>query len=239
MNDKETGYFLAKCNHQRQQLVDFMAWEFRQLLAIQQNILTAVGLPCFDGPMVDTSIISIQAKICSVMHSAFCVRVKMGQDTHVKMLSKIRDKLHAEKLNPPVVPQPRSSRDSQPGRSFKQPRLGRSTVQKPPKPLYGRKPFQQNYDPRNISHQPQYHQPPIQMYRPPNTGTIYSHPPPPLHNAQQPMGAHVLPPMMLSIPPPIISQRDYPRQQQTQQVRDQQNNHFPARLSSSAANAAS
>merc|ERR1712194_616701 len=36
MNDKETGYFLAKCNHQRQQLVDFMAWEFRQLLAIQQ-----------------------------------------------------------------------------------------------------------------------------------------------------------------------------------------------------------
>lgn len=87
-NEQERNQFAMQCAVQREQLLAFSAWEFRKLLYMQQIILSSAKLPCFDGPSVDSSSITAQAKVCSILHSAFYLRARVGEDNHVKMLTK-------------------------------------------------------------------------------------------------------------------------------------------------------
>ncbi len=87
-NEQERNQFAMQCTVQREQLLAFSAWEFRKLLYTQQIILSSAKLPCFDGPSVDSASITAQAKVCSILHSAFYLRARVGEDNHVKMLSK-------------------------------------------------------------------------------------------------------------------------------------------------------
>lgn len=100
MNENERNDFIANCNQQRLQLYFLLAWEFRQLLAVQQQILTDVGVPQFDGPTVNESTISIQANVCSFLHSAFFLRLRIGEERHLKMLRSQESKLSSMKPIP-------------------------------------------------------------------------------------------------------------------------------------------
>jgi len=93
INESERNDFIAKCNQQRQHLIDYIAWQFRELLAVQQQLLTKAGLPSFDGPTVDASIIALQANVCSFMHSAFYLRARIGEKQHVAMLNSQESRL--------------------------------------------------------------------------------------------------------------------------------------------------
>ena len=87
-NDKERNSFEAQSEAQRNQLLSSIAWEFRKLLYTQQIILASAKLPGFQGPTVDSSTIAFQSKVCSVMHSAFYLRARVGETSHVNMLNK-------------------------------------------------------------------------------------------------------------------------------------------------------
>jgi len=87
-NDKERNSFEAQSEAQRNQLLASIAWEFRKLLYTQQVILASAKLPGFQGPTVDSSAIAFQSKVCSVMHSAFYLRARVGETSHVNMLNK-------------------------------------------------------------------------------------------------------------------------------------------------------
>lgn len=86
-----------QCTVQREQLLAFSAWEFRKLLYTQQIILTSAKLPYFGGPTVDSASITAQSKVCSILHSAFYLRARVGGENHVKMLTKQLESL--EKLS--------------------------------------------------------------------------------------------------------------------------------------------
>jgi len=88
-NDMERKEFMHQCNMRRQMLLDQIAWDFRYLLATQQQILTKAKLPYFNGISVDHDVIMSQARVCAVLHSAFYVRNKVGEDAHVKPLKKL------------------------------------------------------------------------------------------------------------------------------------------------------
>lgn len=104
INDNERNEVMATWNQRQQQLLDNIAWEFRKLLAMQQNILTAAKLPGFYGATVEAPAIVMQSKICSVMHSAFFLRTRVGEAAHATMLSNLEDKLSKEKVTPPPPP---------------------------------------------------------------------------------------------------------------------------------------
>ncbi|KAK1741694.1 hypothetical protein QTG54_007267 [Skeletonema marinoi] len=87
-NEQERNQFIMQCTVQREQLLAFSAWEFRKLLYTQQIILSSAKLPYFDGPSVDSASINVQAKVCSILHSAFYLRARVGEENHVKMLTK-------------------------------------------------------------------------------------------------------------------------------------------------------
>ncbi|KAL7548607.1 hypothetical protein ACHAWF_011879 [Thalassiosira exigua] len=87
-NEKERNSFNAQAEAQRDQLLAASAWEFRKLLYVQQILLTSAKLPGFDGPTVESSAIAFQSKVCSVMHSAFYLRARVGETSHVNMLNK-------------------------------------------------------------------------------------------------------------------------------------------------------
>ena len=86
MNDNARQEFRTTCGHQRQNLLSGIAWEFRQLLAVQQQVLTKMKVPGFDGPTVDAEALDLQARICSYLHSAFYLRSRVGVEPHVNML---------------------------------------------------------------------------------------------------------------------------------------------------------
>lgn len=86
MNENARSEFQNTCGQQRQGLLTGIAWEFRNLLYIQQQILTKMKVPGFEGPTVDPSTIDLQARICSYLHSAFFIRSKVGEEPHVTML---------------------------------------------------------------------------------------------------------------------------------------------------------
>ena len=65
-----------------------IAWEFRKLLYTQQILLASAKLVGFQGPTVDSTVITFQSKVCSVMHSAFYLRARVGETSHVNMLNK-------------------------------------------------------------------------------------------------------------------------------------------------------
>jgi len=87
-NEKERNSFNAQSESQREQLLSSSAWEFRKLLHMQQIMLTSSKLPGFEGPTVDSALILFQSKVCSVMHSAFYLRTRVGESSHVNMLNK-------------------------------------------------------------------------------------------------------------------------------------------------------
>ena len=87
-NEQERNQFYMQCSVQREQLLAFSAWEFRKLLYTQQIILTNAKLPYFDGPTVDSASINAQAKVCSILHSAFYLRDRVGEENHMKMITK-------------------------------------------------------------------------------------------------------------------------------------------------------
>lgn len=86
MNDNARLEFQNTCGMQRQGLLTGIAWEFRNLLYIQQQILTKMKVPGFEGPTVDPNTIDLQARICSYLHSAFFLRTRVGEVPHVTML---------------------------------------------------------------------------------------------------------------------------------------------------------
>jgi hypothetical protein len=51
-------------------------------------MLTSAKIPGFEGPAVDSAVIALQSKVCSVMHSAFYLRARVGETSHVTMLKK-------------------------------------------------------------------------------------------------------------------------------------------------------
>jgi len=112
VNENERNSFILSCNQTRQQLLDNYAWQFRHLLAVQQQILTKANLPGFEGPTVDVSVISLQSKICGFMHQSFYLRAKIGEDQHISMLKKQEENLSRKKTNtsppppPPHMPPP-------------------------------------------------------------------------------------------------------------------------------------
>jgi hypothetical protein len=87
MNDRERHMFHHQANQQRQQVVNQTAWDFRQLLCLQQIVLSKLDVPGFeDGPTVDEETLQLQSYICQYLHSAFYIRNRMGSSPHESML---------------------------------------------------------------------------------------------------------------------------------------------------------
>ena len=51
-------------------------------------MLTNAKIPEFEGPTVDSAVIALQSKVCSVMHSAFYLRARVGEASHDNMLKR-------------------------------------------------------------------------------------------------------------------------------------------------------
>lgn len=102
INANEKHAFVTTCNQQRQHMQALIVWEFRQLLATQQQILTDAGLPEFHGPTIDSVAMYKQSMICSFLHSAFYLRSRIGEKAHVAMLKSQEARLR----NQPVTPMP-------------------------------------------------------------------------------------------------------------------------------------
>ena len=97
MNDRERSIFHHQANQQRQQLVNQSAWAFRQLLYLQQVVLSKLDIPGFeDGPTVDAESLLLQSYICQYIHSAFYIRNRMGSEPHESMLRSQLKKLLRE-----------------------------------------------------------------------------------------------------------------------------------------------
>lgn len=100
-NEKERNSFNTQSESQREQLLSSNAWELRKLLYTQQIMLTSAKLPGFEGPTVDSTSLLFQSQVCSVMFSAFYLRNRVGESSHVKMLNK---QLESLKKNVPAAP---------------------------------------------------------------------------------------------------------------------------------------
>ena len=89
LNDTQRQQFKANANQQRQHLLANSAWEFRQLLALQQLVLGKLNVPTFGGDgsiVVDAGALDLQARVCSYLHSAFYLRSRVGEAPHLNML---------------------------------------------------------------------------------------------------------------------------------------------------------
>ncbi|GAX13247.1 hypothetical protein FisN_17Hh184 [Fistulifera solaris] len=115
MNANARSEFQNTCGQQRTGLLTGIAWEFRNLLYIQQQILSKMKVPGFEGPTVDPNTIDLQAKVCSYLHSAFFLRTRVGEEPHVTMLKGHLNALQKEKERQPSnSPLPRSFGGQQP-----------------------------------------------------------------------------------------------------------------------------
>jgi len=104
MNASEKMSFISSCNQERQYLQSLVAWEFRQLLATQQQILTSAGIPGFDGPTASSLSVYRQSAICSFLHSAFFLRNRIGEKAHLAMLKSQETKLASQQPTPMPLP---------------------------------------------------------------------------------------------------------------------------------------
>ena len=93
MNDNERESFKKSCQQQRQNLWNGVAWESRQLLCVQQTILSHMNVPGFDGPTVDASALDMQSSVCSFLHSGFYLRNRIGEEPHLAMLKSQANRL--------------------------------------------------------------------------------------------------------------------------------------------------
>jgi tetratricopeptide (TPR) repeat protein len=96
MNSNERNNFQVTCSQRRQNALSASAWEFRQLLCLQQQVLSKLRIPGFDGPTVDASALKLQSQICMYLHSAFYLRKRIGDAPHVSMLEKQAIRLDKE-----------------------------------------------------------------------------------------------------------------------------------------------
>ena len=96
MNETERAGFQTSCNQQRQHMLNGIAWEFRQLLWVQQQLLTKLHVPGFDGTTVEAAELDFQSRVCSYLHSAFYLRKRIGEKNHITML-----KSQVERLKQP------------------------------------------------------------------------------------------------------------------------------------------
>jgi len=103
-NARERVSFQKQVAAQRQQILSSSAWGFRKLLYTQQILLSSIKLPGFDGPTVDGSSIAFQSKVCSILHSAFYLRAKVGEASHAKMLKNQVDALEKMIQSQPAKP---------------------------------------------------------------------------------------------------------------------------------------
>lgn len=111
MNDGERASFQHSCSLRRQQLLTYQAWEFRKVLCIQQHVLTQLRVPTFDGPNSDAQTLVRQSRICSLLHSAFYIRAKVGVTGHMTMLKSQAERLKRDTTtrSPPRSPIPNHS----------------------------------------------------------------------------------------------------------------------------------
>ena len=96
LNESERQAFQSTRIQQRQNIMTGNAWEFRQLLCLQQQVLSKFDVPGFEGPTVEAPSLELQAKICSYLHSAFFLRNRIGQGPHTAMLQKQVERLEEE-----------------------------------------------------------------------------------------------------------------------------------------------
>jgi hypothetical protein len=112
MNNTERQSFQVNCNQQRQHVMSGIAWDFRQLLWVQQQLLSRLNVPGFDGTTVDASALEFQARVCSYLHSAFYLRQRIGAQTHATMLKSQAQRLKIQAQQAP--PKKKPSRFSPP-----------------------------------------------------------------------------------------------------------------------------
>lgn len=184
MNENARSEFQNTCGQQRQGLLTGIAWEFRNLLYIQQQILSKMKVPGFDGPTVDPSTVDLQARICSYLHSAFFLRTRVGEEPHVTMLKGHLKALQKEQERQPSnSPIPSSFASQQ--RPTLPPQQGNYNYMVP------QVPFQQQQSVMGMVHHP------VQMHAL-NNQMQMPQPPGPYRNQQQ---QHYPPP-----PPPYYHQ---------------------------------
>uniref|UniRef100_A0A7S3P7M0 Uncharacterized protein n=1 Tax=Amphora coffeiformis TaxID=265554 RepID=A0A7S3P7M0_9STRA len=161
---------------ERQKLLQEMAWQSRRLLCAQQVILQKLQIPTFEeGPTVDPNRLEWQAKVCSYLHSAFYLRNRIGETTHVSMLQSQCNKLlneqqkqQQQEKQPPPLPEDTSNAmyNNQPG-GFYPPSM---PPPPPPPPRYGQPPVYGGGG---------YHAPYPGMMPTPQQPPQYGGPPPP------------------------------------------------------------
>lgn len=194
LNDNERKAFEASCAERRQELLTRYAWDFRNLMCVQQIILQKLEIPGFDGPTVDVPTLEFQSNICSLLHTAFFLRKNLGEEQHKKMLETQRERLkkgrnsHSPKpgsLTPPrgisPVPPHMGLPPAVPVGHFGGPP---PPPPPPPQPMYGQPPPPPNYPMGYNTTLIPPGMPPMQQLPPlpPNQQMI----PPPTHFSQQP-----------------------------------------------------
>lgn len=173
-NENQRQQFVANCQQQRQNLLTGIAWEFRQLLAIQQQVLCKFKVPTFeDGPTVDAGALDLQARVCSYLHSAFFLRSRVGEAPHVNMLKGHLRALEKEQSSgPPPAVRRQQQQPPPPPQYTPQP-------QPPMPPQYGGYAPPMNYPPQQQQQQQQLPLPPPPPPRP--YGNQQQYPPQPPH----------------------------------------------------------
>lgn len=101
-------------------------------------MLSSSKVPGFTGPAVGYEVLLFQSKVCSVLHSAFYLRQRVGETSHVNMLNKQLESL--EKFMSTTV---------------KTESTERQQLELPPPP---------QYPPPPMMPPPQFAQPPLMMY---------------------------------------------------------------------------
>jgi hypothetical protein len=153
--ENERRRFQSQCQEQRQHVLNGVAWEFRTLLCVQQQVLTQLRIPGFDGPTVDSKALEFQAKICSYLHSAFYLRSRIGDEPHAKMLQTQVTRLEREMQDLHHTAAP-------PGRLSPHPGMG---MQQPMSTYYQQQPnMMQQYQTQQLPPPP----PPMMQSPPPN-----------------------------------------------------------------------
>jgi len=105
VNKLELANFEQDCRQKREKLLCETAWELRQLLWVQQLLLSKLGLSGFQRPTADAQELGLQSRVCAYLHSAFFLRERIGNDAHTKMLESQEKRLIDIQENPrPVSP---------------------------------------------------------------------------------------------------------------------------------------
>jgi hypothetical protein len=111
MNNNERDNFETTCSTKRVALLTKHTWAFRQLLYMQQIVLSQLDVPTFVEPTIELSKLQIHSNVCKYLHSAFYIRSRMGLEPHESMLrnqlrrlEKDREESLCSKSISPIVP---------------------------------------------------------------------------------------------------------------------------------------